>query len=119
MLIQIPFWEDIPLFIAMEATLESDRHQGGSPVGEENSAGMNLDESTDTSDGLRGGSGAGCMQWISKLSSGPGHRIQPISAPIHDQVLQSDTFCNALIIRKVHILKLHVKFLEISVRRDR
>ena len=92
MLIQISFWEDIPLFIAMEATVESDRHQGGSPVGEENSAGMNLDEeSTDTSDGLRGGSGAGCMQWISKLSSGPGHRIQPISAPIHDQV-PSDTF---------------------------
>ena len=72
--------------------MESDRHQGGASAGEENSVGMNLDEeSTDTSDGLRGGSGAGCMQWISKLSSGPGHRIQPISAPIHDQVL-SDTF---------------------------
>ena len=100
--------------------MESDRHQGGSPVGEENSAGMNLDEeSTDTSDGLRGGSGTGCMQWISKLSSGPGHRIQPISAPIHDQVLQSDTFCIAMIIRKVHILKLCIKILEISVRRDR
>ena len=74
----------------MEATaLESDRHQGGASIGEEenSSGGMNLEEeSNDTSDGVRGGSGAGCMHWISKLTSGPGHRIQPISAPIHDQV---------------------------------
>ncbi len=29
---------------------------------------------------------SGCMQWCAKLRSGSGHRVQPISAPIHDQV---------------------------------